>query len=285
MNTLYNAYAQIINTVRTPERASPMMELVALCIDNDYEPMLDRLDDDLADDLCDYVFVVEGHVFDAVRAFLSSLGLSARSDMMFRRPKDSLRLLKAVLLDIEEFEDYGTLQAIALSGEPPSLMLESMLQYMHGDSTIQIVDMIDNVEPRLVNIITNYLTARVIADEKTGFDYAAANRLARYIRTYPDNPSIWAFSNMSPEADLKTVADSLDFPEEMSESRLLEIYTVGLAMANADKEEDALARLEVCLSMINSHELPTADILEKAKETIGTIYLQVRYRDSEENDE
>lgn len=285
MNTLYNAYAHIINTVRTPERASPMMELVALCIDNDYEPMLDRLDSDLADDLSDYVFVVEGHVFSAVRAFFSSLGLSVRPDMMFKRPKDVLRLLKAVLLDIEEFEDYSTLQAIALSGEPPSLMLESMLQYMHGDTTIQIVDMIDNVEPRLVDIISNYLTARVIADEKTGFDYEAANRMARYIRIYPDNPSIWAFSNIAPEADLKVVADSLDFPEELAEARLLEIYTVGLAIANNDSEEVALGRLDSSLGLINSHELPAADILEKAKESVETIYMQVRYRGSEENDE
>lgn len=285
MNPLFNSYANVINNQRHPTRSSPMLQLVSLCIDNDYEPMLDKLDDDLLDDPSTYVFTMEGYVMEAVRAFLSSLGLQLRVDEAFKRPRDVELLLKGILLDIEEFEDYSTLQAIALSGEPFEMILENMLQYIHGEQGIQVVDMIECVEPRLVDVITNYLTMRVTEDEKSGFDYDAAIRLARYIRAYPDNPSVWAFSNASVEADLKELAESLTYPENYSEERLVEIYGVGLAITNTSDEKAALAKLEDCVAMVNSDELPTANILLNAAKTIEMVYLVATLNDEEENDE
>lgn len=282
MNPLFNSYAHVINNQRHPERSSPMLQLISLCIDNDYEPMLDKLDQDLMDDPSTYVFTMEGYVFQAVRAFLSQLGLSLRVDEAFKRPRDTERLLKAILLDIETFEDYSSLQAIALSGEPFELVLESMLKYMHGDDNIRIVDMIESIEPRLVDVITNYLTMRVVEDEKSGFDYEAADRLARYIRTYPDNPSVWAFSNAADDVDLKVLAESLGFPEGYSEERLLEIYGVGLAITNINNEEAAMTQLEACIAMINSDDISTADILPKARESIETIYMHADFKEPPE---
>lgn len=273
MNELYNFYANCLIETRHPERAAPLCELVSMAIDNDYEPALEQIYDLEMDDVTTHIDTLEGWIISCAVGLGHRLGIAFDVDSIYRNPRVALLVLRSVLVDIEAFEDFQEIQAIALSGEPDIFILESMIRYIHGDNFFEIGTCIKLIEPRLMTVINNFLLATSLEDEKRGFDDAANARMVAYIRLYPENPSVWAFQNAAETTAPNVVATSLVFEEHsVPQAKLLEIYAVGLAMYNHDTFDGAYAALEPMLALVNQDELPTMPILQAGLAVLREIY-------------
>ena len=165
------------------------------------------------------------------------------------------------------------MQAIAESGEPEVIVLENMIRYVRGDDFFEIGSAITLVEPRIMNVIGNFLNARAITDQATAIDDAELQRLAKYILLYPENPSVWAFQNAARTTEPNVLATTLVFENTgVPEERLLEIYAVGMSIYNNDTFDGAYAALEQRLAIINNDALPAMPILKSAVESLRAIY-------------
>ncbi|EIP7032260.1 hypothetical protein LRU95_002276 [Salmonella enterica] len=273
MNELYNFYANCLIEVRHPERAAPLCELVMMAIDNDYEPALEQIYNLEMDDVATHIDTLEGWIISCVVGLGHRLGIAFDADACYRNPRIPLLVLKAVLEDLENFEDYEHLQAIAESGEPEAIVLENMIRYVRGDDFFEIGSAITLVEPRIMNVIGNFLNARAITDQATAIDDAELQRLAKYILLYPENPSVWAFQNAARTTEPNVLATTLVFENTgVPEERLLEIYAVGMSIYNNDTFDGAYAALEQRLAIINNDALPAMPILKSAVESLRAIY-------------
>lgn len=273
MNELYNFYANCLIEVRHPERAAPLCELVMMAIDNDYEPALEQIYNLEMDDVATHIDTLEGWIISCVVGLGHRLGIAFDADACYRNPRIPLLVLKAVLEDLENFEDYEHLQAIAESGEPEVIVLENMIRYVRGDDFFEIGSAITLVEPRIMNVIGNFLNARAITDQATAIDDAELQRLAKYILLYPENPSVWAFQNAARTTEPNVLATTLVFENTgVPEERLLEIYAVGMSIYNNDTFDGAYAALEQRLAIINNDALPAMPILKSAVESLRAIY-------------
>lgn len=273
MNELYNFYANCLIEARHPERAAPLCELVMMAIDNDYEPALEQIYNLEMDDVATHIDTLEGWIISCVVGLGHRLGIAFDADTCYRNPRIPLLVLKAVLEDLENFEDYEHLQAIAESGEPEAIVLENMIRYVRGDDFFEIGSAITLVEPRIMNVIGNFLNARAITDQATAIDDAELQRLAKYILLYPENPSVWAFQNAARTTEPNVLATTLVFENTgVPEERLLEIYAVGMSIYNNDTFDGAYVALEQRLAIINNDALPAMPILKSAVESLRAIY-------------
>lgn len=273
MNDLYNYYANCLIAVRHPDRAAPLCELVALAIDNDYEPALEQIYNLEMDDVSTHIDTLEGWIVSCVVGLGHRLGIAFDAPACYRSPRVPLLVLKAVLEEIESFEDFEEIQAISMSGEPEGIILENMVRYIYADNYFEIGDCIKLVEPRLMTVITNFLNARSLEDDATGVDDSELHRMVTYIREYPENPCVWAFQNAARTTEPNILATSLVFEETgVPIDRLLEIYAVGMALYNNDTFDGAYAALEKMLEIINTDERPPMPILQAGAAALRMIY-------------
>ncbi|HCM8676836.1 TPA: hypothetical protein N4790_004560, partial [Shigella sonnei] len=234
-------------------------------------------------DPADETVRLEGIIVKCAVALGNRLGVALNPQEVFRKPKETVRILDGITSKFEEFEDTDTLYGLVMSGETPEFILESICRYVYGDDNIHFEDLVIRVSPRVMTVMRNYLSAMVVDEQLAVGNDARLTRIAEYLRLYPQNPSAFVFLNLPEDPDLTVVQQSLVFDvEDYSETELLEMYTVGLSIIDNDDFDDAYADLSTNLEKLNNDGLQPITVLQPALKSLRLIY---QVEEAEHDDE
>lgn len=274
MENLYDDYADVLGKVRQEVRLAPILDLVSLGIEYGYDTTLADIYYQPLSEPNDECIRLEGLIVKVAVALGQRLGIGFNPQEVFKKPKETVRVLHGMLESFDAFEDKDALYGILCSGEPPQYILENMVRHVYGDNELHFEDLIEVVEPRLLNALRNIFAAQSAEDAKETETSPRMGRIVKYLRLYPANPSASVFMNLPALVDINAVVQSLDFSEDngVSELELLVMYTVGLAIIDADHYDPAYEKLEECLALINNEDLPETPILKDALTGLKEIY-------------
>ncbi len=283
MIDIYTDYAAVLTVNRAEERAAPFLDLVTLCMDYGYDVALSDVYWQPSSDPADETVRLEGIIVKCAVALGNRLGVALNPQEVFRKPKETVRILDGITSKFEEFEDTDTLYGLVMSGETPEFILESICRYVYGDDNIHFEDLVIRVSPRVMTVMRNYLSAMVVDEQLAVGNDARLSRIAEYLRLYPQNPSAFVFLNLPEDPDLTVVQQSLVFDvEDYSETELLEMYTVGLSIIDNDDFDDAYADLSTNLEKLNNDGLQPITVLQPALKSLRLIY---QVEEAEHDDE
>jgi len=270
---IYDDVADQITMYRHETRAAPMLDLTALILEFGYDVAMTEIYANPLPDQNDETIRYEMLVNHCAVALAAKLGVAVNPQVSFNKPREMVRIIQGLTSAFEEFEDMDTLYGIVLSGEPPMFVLENMIRYVYGDDNLHMEDLIVNVEPRVMTVMRNFLSAASL-DAQAGDTDPRTARIAQYLRVFPQNPSAWTFMNLPPQVDLTTLVKSLDFEEDngVAPDELLLVYSVGMSVAVADNFDAAYAQLERSLELINNEGISPLPILQHGVEALRTIY-------------
>jgi len=273
MIDIYTDYAAVLTVNRHEDRAAPMLDLVTLGIDYGYDVALSDVYFEPSADPADETIRLEGIIVKCAVALGNRLGVALNPQIVYQKPKETVRILHGLLETFEDFDDSDSLYGIVMSGETPEFILENMCRLVYGDNNLHFEDLIVRVGPRVMTVMRNYLAASALDEQKGDNDYLRIGRIAAYLRVFPQNPSAFVFLNLPQEPDLQVVQQSFTFDEEeYPEDELLLMYSVGLSVIPADTYEDAYAALAGNLEKLNTDGYPTLPILEQGMAALKTIY-------------
>lgn len=274
MENLYDDYADVLGKVRQEMRLAPLLDLVSLGIDYGYDTTLSDIYYKPLPEANDETIRLEAIIVKVAIALGQRLGVGFNPQEVFKKPKETARILHGLLESFDEFEDKDSLYGILCSGEPPQYILENMIRHVYGDNELHIENLIVVVEPRLLNALRNFMAAQSAEDASEGDINPRMTRIIPYLRLFPRNPSSYVFMNLPDLVDKNTIAQSLDFSEEngLSEVDLLVMYAVGLSIMDADTYDKAYVQLEENLALINNDDLPEGGILKEAMDALKAIY-------------
>ncbi|ANZ48619.1 hypothetical protein BIZ83_gp234 [Erwinia phage vB_EamM_ChrisDB] len=276
MENLYDDYADVLGKVRQEVRLAPILDLVSLGIDYGYDTTLADIYYQPLPEPNDECIRLEGIIVKVAVALGQRLGIGFNPQEVFKKPKETVRVLHGLLESFDEFEDKDALYGIMCSGEPAQFILENMARHVYGDNELHFEDLIVVVEPRLLNALRNIFAAQSAEDAEEGDNDPRMERIIPYLRQYPANPSAFVFMNLPTVVDLNAVVQSLDFSEEngISEIDLLVMYAVGLSIIGAADYQTAYGQLEENLALINNEDLPEGPILKDAMEGLKAVYAE-----------
>lgn len=274
MSSLYEDYADKLGLVRQETRLAPMLDLVSLGIEYGYDTTLQDIYVNALPDMNDECIRLEEIINRVAVALAQRLGVGLNPQVAYRKPKEVVRIIHGLSSEFEEFEDTDTLYGILLSGEPDAYILENMVRYVYGDNDIHFEDLVVVVEPRVINVMRNFLAAGSAEAESATEINPRQQRVVQYLRVFPQNPSSYVFLNLADGTTPQDVIPSLDFSESngVGEEELLAIYAVGLSIIDNDTFDTAYASLEEMLALINNDDVPEDPILKSGMEALKLIY-------------
>lgn len=274
VHPIYVDCYNVITAARTEMRAAAMMDLVSLAIEFDYIPTLEEIYLNPLSETNDESIRIEHIIIRCAVSLAGRMGVALDRNEAYNKPKEVVRILQGLTSEFEAYEDTDTLYAILSSGEADQHILENLIRYVYGDDNLFIEDLIVNVEPRVLNVMRNYMAASSEESASGSEITPRQQRIVSYLRLFPENPSAFVFLNLSPEANAETIASALDFTVEskLGDASLLTIYTVGLAIVFNETFDAAYASLEDMLALINADEVPEDLVLPRALKAIRVIY-------------
>lgn len=270
---IYDDVADQLIMYRHESRAAPLLDLVTILLDNGYEPALTEIYHQPLPDPNDETIRYEELIIRCAVAFASKCGVAFNPQVAWHKPKETGLILHGLLEGFEDNEDSDTLYGIVLSGEPPIFVLENLIRYVFGDDNLHVEDLIINVEPRVMTVLQNFLSAITIEKNNLNVNERMP-RIASYLRYYPENPSAWVFMNLPAEIDEKVLIQQFDFSDDngVSPNTLLEIYAVGLCIAQCSDFDSAYTHLEKALDALNTEGLSASPILQEGLQALKDIY-------------
>lgn len=273
MIDIYTDYAAVLTVNRHEGRAAPMLDLVTLGMDYGYDVALSDVYSNPLSDPADETVRLESIIVKVAVGLGNRLGIGLNPQIVFQKPKETVRILHGVLEAFEEFEDSDALYGIVSSGETPEYILENMCRYVYGDENLHFEDLITVVSPRVLTVMENFLAAESLESQKRNSDDVRQERIVTYLRLFPENPSAFVFMNLPAEPDLTVVQQSLEFRvEDISEIDLLTMYAVGLSIIPHAEFDGAYGDLEKNLALLNVDNVPPGEILRKGLEALKVIY-------------
>lgn len=285
MIDIYTDYAAVLTVNRHEDRAAPMLDLVTLGMEYGYDVALSDVYSNPSADPADETIRLESIIVKVAVGLGNRLGIGLNPQIVFQKPKETVRILHGVLETFEDFEDSDALYGIVSSGETPEYILENMCRYVYGDENLHFDDLITVVSPRVLTVMENFLAAESLDEQSQGTDYERQARIVRYLRLFPENPSSYVFLNLPAVPDLTVVQQSLEFHvDDVSEEDLLTIYAVGLSIIPHPEFDAAYADLEKNFALLNVDNLPQAEALRKGLEALKVIYTTADLETEDEQD-
>lgn len=264
----YNAVYDIVTTWRHEDRASAIMDLTQLLLDENYHDALSEIFLDSQPSIENIESIIInlsvklGHVF----------GIALDPEGVNEHPKEAVRALLGVISAIENYEDQGELYGLVMSDEEPVYKYQEILRTVFGDTNIHLQGVVVLVEPRTMTALTNLISANQYEEDTT-----VNPNLIAYLRYFPQNPSSWAFLNAGDNPNTVTLAQMLDWDPEagVSEIDLTIIYSTGLVVLISKELSDALER---CEDMVKSVLPPDLDPDQNTNSMleVGEIVLSVK---------
>lgn len=273
MIDIYTDYAAVLTVNRHESRAAPMLDLVTLGIDYGYDVALSDLYYRPSSDPADETVRLEGIIVKCAVALGNRLGVGMNPQIVYQKPKETVRILQGLLERFEDYDDSDSLYGIVMSGETPEYILENMCRLVYGDDNLHFEDLIERVGPRVMTVMRNFLSAAALDERKSDPDYARIGRIAAYLRAFPQNPSAFIFLNLPQEPDMLAIQQSLVFDEEdYTDEEYLVMYSVGLSVVANETFDSAYSALASNLDNLNTDNFPTLQLLEAGLKSLKEIY-------------
>ena len=271
-------YIEMIRRNRTEPRANAVISMVKMLIDNDRIDGLEYnvgIDKEVRDDPGTVVPMVEAYVAKEFRRWAGTLRIALNTEGVYKHPGHAVRLMEFILVYGDEHEDPDSLLTMALSGEPPTFVLENMTRFAFGDPGIHLEEIIERIDPAVMMAITNILSVRSKEGTVSEHDHVRFSRLATYVRTFPDMPD----AELYMEAPITTTPDDLMSQmvksEGMDENMFLVRNAVGMAVFYHGDYTEAFGQLEHYFDMLNTNGANRMSLLEVAAAQLRTIYEAV----------
>lgn len=271
-------YVEMIRRNRTEPRADAIISMIELLVENDRIDGLEYnvgIDKEVRDDPGTVVPLVEAYVAKEFRRWAGTMRIALSTEGIYKYPAHALRLMEFILDYVDDHEDPDSLLTMALSGEPPTFVLENMTRFAFADPAIHLEEVIERVDPAVMMAITNILSVRSKEGMTSEHDAPRFSRMATYVRTFPDMPDAALYM----EAPVTTTPDDLISQmvktEGMDEATFLIRNSVGMAVFYHPDYATAFPHLEHYFDMLNATGADRMSLLEAAAAYLKTIFEAV----------
>jgi hypothetical protein len=268
-------YVEMIRRNRTEVRANAVISMIELLIENDRIDGLEYnvgIDKEVRDDPGTVVPLVEAYVAKEFRRWAGTMRIALSTEGIYKYPGHAVRLMEFILEYVDDHEDPDSLLTMALSGEPPTFVLENMTRFAFGDPGIHLEEIIEHVEPAVMLAITNILSVRSKEGVTDELDRPRFTRLANFVRTFPDMPDAALYM----EAPITTTQDDLMSQmvktESMDENMFLVRNAVGMTVFYHADYATGFPQLEHYFDALNANGADRMSLLEVSASHLKTIY-------------
>lgn len=281
MNELY---LSVLSTARSPERAAPLMALVELLYESNYDETLNQIADivSLYDSVTECIDLVEGLILSCTRSLLERLGVDIELANITKYPRQVYDLIHTIIEGIEDYEDYDSLLAIADSDEPHEIALGNLVSFITHTPATYYHEIINLVSPRLLKVIKATLTARSASelDEVPNNLQARVKALQAFLRRYPTSIlapvfDSYGFLRTPKEMVNEVIIDHAEIKHDYSDQMASVI--AGIVVVSDTTSDDIDARVMEVLNLLveADYEQHILEITTKVKMIIGDIMYDV----------
>lgn len=270
MADLTDPYVIAIVTTRTDERASAILDMLDIMIDEQYiGPLEESLNIDMSD-ISACAIATEQLIVKTFVRFVGRMSINLDEEELYKHPATGVALYLMLTEGLDSFEDADGLLNIALSEEEPVYILQRLLYHVKGDPSYHVDTVVAGIQPSVLSAIQNVLTARVIDEEPESESSARRARISAYLREFPDNPDGWLYLESPITIQPSVLASQLKHMED--ERRFLIIHTVGMAIFYNDDPKVAYEQSEGYLELLNTTGVPKFEILAITAPVIQSVF-------------
>lgn len=238
----------LLEEARHPVRSQALISIVKALETVGYEDKLYTFTQEILsryDSSMDAIDKVEGFIFACSQSLLDKMGIVHDFNMMYNRPSHLSHIITGLLEDIEDWDDYDTLLAIADSGEPGGITLGNMISHITAQPASCYHDIIMDVLPHAQRAIRGALVCRQIEDEANEgrVDPDIITNIVNFIRRFPHSYATQVLGNYGytrPMADLLSLCHvPYDVSNPDNYSREIGIAAAGLLLTVHSTYESA----------------------------------------------
>lgn len=279
---MIDLYQTVFQDIRTPERTEFAVKLVEILYESGYDSELDDIIGlmSLSDSLEEIIRPLESIIARSLQSLLIKMGVDIDVESIDSNYQDVYLLLITILESVEHFDDHDSMIAIVDSGEPNNIIMSNLVTFIHAKPICALVDIIGNVEDRLIRVMRSVLVARGIEDyDEYTVDLGTALRVSHFIKLYPDNYVSEILDDNGYAQSEDTLITTVDLDPETTEGyeEAIALTAAGIAIAKNDEYQDAYEAIEGLVDNLLDDDYVSKKLLvcDAAHTAIKPIYASL----------
>lgn len=279
---MIDLYQTVFQDIRTPERTEFAVKLVEILYESGYDSELDDIIGlmSLSDSLEEIIRPLESIIARSLQSLLIKMGVDIDVESIDSNYQDVYLLLITILESVEHFDDHDSMIAIVDSGEPNNIIMSNLVTFIHAKPICALVDIIGNVEDRLIRVMRSVLVARGIEDyDEYTVDLGTALRVSHFIKLYPDNYVSEILDDNGYAQSEDTLITTVDLDPETTEGyeEAIALTAAGIAVAKNDEYQDAYEAIEGLVDSLLDDDYVSKKLLvcDAAHTAIKPIYASL----------
>lgn len=279
---MIDLYQTVFQDIRTPERTEFAVKLVEILYESGYDSELDDIIGlmSLSDSLEEIIRPLESIIARSLQSLLIKMGVDIDVESIDSNYQDVYLLLITILESVEHFDDHDSMIAIVDSGEPNNIIMSNLVTFIHAKPICALVDIIGNVEDRLIRVMRSVLVARGIEDyDEYTVDLGTALRVSHFIKLYPDNYVSEILDDNGYAQTEDTLITTVDLDPETTEGyeEAIALTAAGIAIAKNDEYQDAYEAIEGLVDSLLDDDYVSKKLLvcDAAHTAIKPIYASL----------
>lgn len=279
---MIDLYQTVFQDIRTPERTEFAVKLVEILYESGYDSELDDIIGlmSLSDSLEEIIRPLESIIARSLQSLLIKMGVDIDVESIDSNYQDVYLLLITILESVEHFDDHDSMIAIVDSGEPNNIIMSNLVTFIHAKPICALVDIIGNVEDRLIRVMRSVLVARGIEDyDEYTVDLGTALRVSHFIKLYPDNYVSEILDDNGYAQSEDTLITTVDLDPETTEGyeEAIALTAAGIAIAKNDEYQDAYEAIEGLVDSLLDDDYVSKKLLvcDAAHTAIKPIYASL----------
>ncbi len=279
---MIDLYQNVFQDIRTPERTEFAVKLVEILYESGYDSELDDIIGlmSLSDSLEEIIRPLESIIARSLQSLLIKMGVDIDVESIDSNYQDVYLLLITILESVEHFDDHDSMIAIVDSGEPNNIIMSNLVTFIHAKPICALVDIIGNVEDRLIRVMRSVLVARGIEDyDEYTVDLGTALRVSHFIKLYPDNYVSEILDDNGYAQTEDTLITTVDLDPETTEGyeEAIALTAAGIAIAKNDEYQDAYEAIEGLVDSLLDDDYVSKKLLvcDAAHTAIKPIYASL----------
>lgn len=279
---MIDLYQTVFQDIRTPERTEFAVKLVEILYESGYDSELDDIIGlmSLSDSLEEIIRPLESIIARSLQSLLIKMGVDIDVESIDSNYQDVYLLLITILESVEHFDDHDSMIAIVDSGEPNNIIMSNLVTFIHAKPICALVDIISNVEDRLIRVMRSVLVARGIEDyDDYTVDLGTALRVSHFIKLYPDNYVSEILDDNGYAQSQDTLITTVDLDPETTEGyeEAIALTAAGIAIAKNEVYQDAYEAIEGLVDSLLDDDYVSKKLLvcDAAHTAIKPIYASL----------
>lgn len=279
---MIDLYQTVFQDIRTPERTEFAVKLVEILYESGYDSELDDIIGlmSLSDSLEEIIRPLESIIARSLQSLLIKMGVDIDVESIDSNYQDVYLLLITILESVEHFDDHDSMIAIVDSGEPNNIIMSNLVTFIHAKPICALVDIIGNVEDRLIRVMRSVLVARGIEDyDDYTVDLGTALRVSHFIKLYPDNYVSEILDDNGYAQSEDTLITTVDLDPETTEGyeEAIALTAAGIAIAKNEEYQDAYEAIEGLVDSLLDDDYVSKKLLvcDAAHTAIKPIYASL----------